>query len=190
MTAVTGVDVVHHLAKDASVGRCVFQLIIADIVVYHFVQDDVFTLVLRQFSTRVDAEFEIIAFDFPQQCPLSFVHTLSHECLDVAQFYGQWWQCVVENESVETVKRLLYERNGGNHGVQYNKFSLHATLYCCRCLTASNNSMAVLTDTLSESSCPSIGMRMCLSAAMRHSCDSPLSSVPITIAVGLRMSVA
>ncbi len=62
--------------------------------------------------------------------------------------------------------------------------------YCSRWRTASNSKMAALTDTLSESSRPRIGMRMCASAASRHTCVRPVDSVPITMAVPRCMSVA
>ena len=58
----------------------------------------------------------------------------------------------------------------------------------CRCLTASNNRIAALTETLRESSRPSMGMRMWASAASLHISVSPVDSVPITIAVGRLMS--
>ena len=58
------------------------------------------------------------------------------------------------------------------------------------CLTASKSRMAALTDTLSESSCPFMGMRMCASAASRHVSVSPVASVPMTIAVAWVMSVS
>ena len=62
--------------------------------------------------------------------------------------------------------------------------------YCSRWRTASISKMAALTDTLSESSRPRIGMRMCASAASRHTCVRPVDSVPITMAVPRCMSVA
>ena len=65
----------------------------------------------------------------------------------------------------------------------YYFFRCLTTSYLCRCLTASKSSMAALTDTLRESSAPSIGIRMCSSAASRHKSVSPVDSVPITIAV-------
>ena len=43
--------------------------------------------------------------------------------------------------------------------------------------------IAAETDTLRESSFPSIGMRICASAACLHLSDRPVASVPITIAV-------
>ena len=44
--------------------------------------------------------------------------------------------------------------------------------------------MAALTETLSESNLPNIGIRICASADSRHWLVSPVDSVPITIAVG------
>ena len=58
------------------------------------------------------------------------------------------------------------------------------------CLTASKSSTAALTDTLSESRMPSIGMRMWASAALRQMSVRPVASVPITIAVPHLMSVS
>ena len=58
------------------------------------------------------------------------------------------------------------------------------------CLTASNSKMAVDTETFKESRRPNIGMRICASAAVRHVDDSPVDSVPMTIAVPQRMSVS
>ena len=65
---------------------------------------------------------------------------------------------------------------------QFQKLSL--------CLTASKSSTAALTDTLRESRMPSIGMRICASAALRQMSVSPVASVPITIAVPHRISVS
>ena len=58
------------------------------------------------------------------------------------------------------------------------------------CLTASKSNTAALTDTLSESRMPSIGMRMWASAALRQMSVRPVASVPITIAVPHLMSVS
>ena len=58
------------------------------------------------------------------------------------------------------------------------------------CLTASYRRMAVLTETLSESTVPSMGMRMWASAAWRQGWVSPVASVPMTMATGRRMSVS
>lgn len=58
------------------------------------------------------------------------------------------------------------------------------------CLTASKRSMAALTDTLSESRRPFMGMRMCASAALRQASVSPVASVPMTMAVACVMSVS
>ena len=58
------------------------------------------------------------------------------------------------------------------------------------CLTASKSSTAALTDTLSESRMPSIGMRMWASADLRQMSVRPVASVPITIAVPHLMSVS
>lgn len=58
------------------------------------------------------------------------------------------------------------------------------------CLTASKSSTPALTDTLSESRMPSIGMRMWASAALRQMSVRPVASVPITIAVPHLMSVS
>ena len=58
-----------------------------------------------------------------------------------------------------------------------------------RCLTASYRSMAALTDTFSESSLPSMGMRIWLVAALRHMSVRPVDSVPITMAVGLHIFI-
>ena len=56
--------------------------------------------------------------------------------------------------------------------------------------TASNSKIAAETDTLSESKRPNIGMRMWAVAAARHCSVSPVDSVPMTMAVGPRMSVS
>ena len=56
--------------------------------------------------------------------------------------------------------------------------------------TASNISIAAETETFRESSSPSMGMRICASAASLHIWDSPVASVPKTIAVGLLISVS
>ena len=56
------------------------------------------------------------------------------------------------------------------------------------CLTASKSSTAADTDTFSESSFPSIGILMFLSAASLHIPVRPVASVPITMAVAFFMS--
>ena len=58
------------------------------------------------------------------------------------------------------------------------------------CLTASYTNIADDTLTFSESSRPSIGIRMCAVAARRHCSVSPVDSVPMTIAVPTRMSTS
>lgn len=62
--------------------------------------------------------------------------------------------------------------------------------YSSRWRTASKRRIAALTDTLSESSCPFIGMRMWASAAWRQGSVRPVASVPMTKAVPRRMSVS
>ena len=73
---------------------------------------------------------------------------------------------------------------------RYAGFQRRDSVPHCLCLTASYSRMAALTDTFSESATPSIGMRMWAVAARRHWSVRPVASVPITIAVGRRISVS
>ena len=78
----------------------------------------------------------------------------------------------------------------GARGKRIAAFVLLPPYSLLLCLTASNKSMAALTDTFKESSAPSIGIRICASAAWRHTSVSPVASVPITKAVAPRISVS
>ena len=59
-----------------------------------------------------------------------------------------------------------------------------------RCLMASKVTIAVVTDTLSESAMPFIGMMMFWSAASTQAWEMPVASVPITRAEALRKSAS
>lgn len=82
---------------------------------------------------------------------------------------------------------------GVNHFLSKFRAAFYRGTQCCAsCLwrTASKSSMAALTETLRESRRPSMGMRMCASAASRQTSVRPVDSVPITMAVPCRMGVS
>ena len=76
-------------------------------------------------------------------------------------------------------------------GVSYESEFFHGSI-CLefRCLIASYRSMAAETDTLRESSLPSMGILMCSSAFCLQSSDRPDDSAPMTMAVPTVMSVS
>ena len=105
------VDVVHDLTEEAPVCRRVLQLVVADVVVYHLVDDDVLQLALRQVDTRVDAQAEVVELCPAEQGPALLVRTLPEERLRVAELHGNPGELAAEHQPVELPELLLDIRN-------------------------------------------------------------------------------
>ena len=90
--------------------------------------------------------------------------------------------------SILNVQCSMFNAQCSMLNVQCSMFNAQCSTVLC--LTASYSRIAALTDTLSESSLPSIGMRICASAAWRHTSVRPVASVPITIAVAPVIAVS
>ena len=101
--------------------------------------------------------------------------------------------CLFEIIRLDKVIRIFpvisrLEQSGGKG--MCDRVSYKSEFHELRCLTASNIRIAADTDTLRESSFPSIGIFIWASATFLHASVRPVASVPMTIAVPPFMSVS
>ena len=60
VSAVLGVDVIHHLPEERAVGRGVLHLVYGNIIMYHLMNDDILNIVFREVESLADFQFEVI----------------------------------------------------------------------------------------------------------------------------------
>ena len=105
------VDVAHHLSEESAVCRSVFQLVVADVVVYHLVDDNVLQLVFGQVDAGIDAEAKVVELRPAEEVPTLLVGTLPEECLRITQLHRYRGELAVEYQPVKLLELLLYVWN-------------------------------------------------------------------------------
>ena len=134
MPAKLAIDVVHDLAEERAVCRGVFQLVVADVIVYHLVDDGIFHNVFGQVDTGIDAQAEVVEFSSAKELTAFLIHTLSEEGLGIAQLNRQHGEFTAKHLAVELLKFLLYVGYGSLHGSGFiagGYFFLAFRMGCC-----------------------------------------------------------
>lgn len=113
-----GVDIFHHFAENHSVGRCVGDSIVMDIVVNHLVNDHIFEFLSIYLVSGIDTDAEVIVKPFPMRFFLAFESQLSEIVFGIAEFDFRDWQFAVEAQGVVLREDLLYVGNSDLHEVR------------------------------------------------------------------------
>ena len=108
MPSETLVYVVHHLAKDLTMGTCVLNAVEMDVIVYHLVDDSVLHFIFGQVKTNTDAETEIVELQFAEQFPPFLIYKHTKEGLGVAELNWKNREFIIKNEMIKLPKLILY----------------------------------------------------------------------------------
>lgn len=109
------VDVVHQLAEDETVRRCVVELVVGDVVVNHFVDNHIVEFFGREVEKHAETQVEIVRLNASQRCAARAVLVLPHEGRCAGEADGDVGEVVAEDELVVFFEFLFYIRNGGTH---------------------------------------------------------------------------
>lgn len=109
------VDVVHHLAEDETVRRCVVESVVGDVVVNHFVDNHIVEFFGREVEKHAETQVEIVRLNASQRCAARAVLVLPHESRCAGEADGDVGEVVAEDELVVFFEFLFYIRNGGTH---------------------------------------------------------------------------
>ena len=109
------VDLLHPSAENHAVCRCVLPLFRQDLVVDHFVQENIFQLVFRQIVLCADPDAEAIVFDFSEEVAPFFVGACAQAAHGAAQFDRNRLERSGKTGFVERVETFLQKWQGGDH---------------------------------------------------------------------------
>lgn len=107
MPSETLVYVVHHLAKDLTMGTCVLYAVEMDVIVYHLMDDSILHFIFGQVKTDTDTETEIVELQFAKQFPPLLIHKHTEEGLGVAKLNWKNREFIIKNEMIKLPKLIL-----------------------------------------------------------------------------------
>lgn len=110
------VEVVHHLPEHPAVGRRILDSVHEDMVVDHFVKNDIFEFRFGEVEDCADSQGEMFeADDFPEYVSFTDKGHLAQKCAGVGELDRYGGKRTVEAEFVEMVKRLSDVFDGRFH---------------------------------------------------------------------------
>ena len=91
-------------------------MVVADVIMYHLMDERVFHLLFGQVCPGVDAQLEIIIFQLASAVSATFEDAFTQKGLRIRHLDGYRGKLAPEHLSVELVEFLLYVGLGWYHG--------------------------------------------------------------------------